>query len=106
MGLFSLASLAAEDSVWAKTEIHYEVIDHSISDPGFPEEATLIIVFYGEAAKKLYEQLPVEPIHDECLEVGQVKFNKDLYCRANAGDYECRIGVGLKTATIKNAYNC
>jgi hypothetical protein len=66
-------------------------------------------VLEGDAARALYDALPVKPVEDACLDDGSLsKQLGNLRCvrLAHAGGYECDFAIDLRTQTLAAGRAC
>ena len=81
------------------------------ADENAPKDVALFYVT-GEAAQKMWDAFPMEPVEDEC--VGrQSKYGNGIVCYGANGDgtpaeppYECTFGIDMKSQSLTLPQDC
>jgi len=92
-----------------KLEGSYAVASENIVDPAPDEKNDRLIVFIqGSAAKETYQAMSAPPRKNSCDAAIRTKTAGGLACSRNLsrGDYQCTVGILLKSGASVSAVTC
>ena len=110
-GPFDHAPAVAQEQTSTSLEGEFDMLAPLDAADGAPKD---IAVFYvtGDAAQRMWDAFPMEPIEDEC--VGRLsKYGNGIVCYGANGDgstpehpYECSFGIDMKKQSLTLPQDC
>lgn len=101
VGLTSLVlggAALAQANGYAKIVAQFQIIGKDALDPPPGQKKDRVALFLsGDAAKQIYQAMPVRAINSPCEEGMKQKTAGGLECWENHGGYQCRVAILLKT---------